>query len=119
MAAEFDWIGLTDVGANVNVEGKQGALLTVSLDIGEELFWPEVSMSVAVDRRENITWSELEEQARIAAIEQLRVALATLENGTVAELRERAEAKRQARQRENDERLERDLSKVFGRGRDI
>jgi hypothetical protein len=113
MALEFEWLVLSGFGSTPNIDGKQTGNVTVSLDMGQEKFYPEVEVTVLVDRRPEITWGEVEEQARDAAIEALKATVAALESANVEELRQRMIARRTAKEAADDEAMRQNLAEAF------
>ena len=91
---ELEWIALSGIGENVGHNAKQSAKLVVSLDSGDEPWYPEVAISVMVDRRADLTWEQLEEQIRQNAKAALDAASAALDAGTIAELRQNVNDRR-------------------------
>ncbi|MEA3002307.1 MAG: hypothetical protein QOH81_1095 [Sphingomonadales bacterium] len=110
MTLEFEWITLNGLGGSPQISGKQEGTLSVVLDMGEATFYPAAEISVLVDRRPDLTWAELEEQARGSAIGTLRAALEALESGTVEELRARAAVRRETNDAAQSEQWQRDLA---------
>jgi hypothetical protein len=106
MALEFDWIMLTGLGSSPQVEGKQNGSIKILFDEGYEQFFPTVEIEVLADRRSDVTWSEIEDQARSYAIEVLNAALTALESGSIEDLRTRAKTREKQREDENSVTLE-------------
>ena len=88
MARKFDRVGLVDIGGTVlDAPDRQKAKLVVQFDAGGDHF-PRVEISLTVNKSLESRLRDLNEEARLSAIDMLKQTLITLEGNALHELEE-------------------------------